>query len=136
MNLVEKLLKIDRGEFNRRKTKKFVSEQLSETMGEKAVITIQSVSPEEILEITKTGLDEKGDVITEKSLEVNALMAAAAVIDPPLKDRDLLKHIGAATPADAAMKLFKGEVNVIAMKINEMAGFRENMDEVDEEIKN
>ena len=49
MNLVEKLMKIDSGEYNKKKTKEMPSKMLSEILGEKASITIQSVDPQEIL---------------------------------------------------------------------------------------
>lgn len=136
MNLVEKLLKVDKGEFSKKKLKKIKSKVLSEIMGEEVVITIQSVSPKELLEISETGMDDEGEVIIGKTLDTSSLVVAAAVVDPPLKDEELMKHLGAATPADAALKLFKGEVNTIATKVNQMAGFGLEAEEVDEEIKN
>ena len=136
MNLVQKLLKVDQDEFGKKKLKKIKSKVLSEIMGEEAVITIQSVSPKEILEISETGMDDEGEVIIGKTLDTSSLVVAAAVVDPPLKDEELMKHLGVATPADAALKLFKGEVNTIATKINQMAGFGLEVEEVDEEIKN
>ncbi len=136
MNLVQKLLKVDKDEFGKKKLKKIKSKVLSEIMGEEAVITIQSVSPKEILEISETGMDDEGEVIIGKTLDTSSLVVAAAVVDPPLKDEELMKHLGVATPADAALKLFKGEVNTIATKVNQMAGFGLEVEEVDEEIKN
>ncbi len=136
MNLVEKLMKIDKGEFEKGKTKKLKSMVLSDTLGEKAYITIQSVNPQEVLDLTATGLDDEGNQIIEKTLDMNSLITAAGVIDPPLKDGKLMEHLGVTTPAMAALKLFKGEVNYIAAEINKMAGFNIDRDDVDEEIKN
>lgn len=136
MNLVEKLMKIDRGEFEKGKTKKLHSVMLSETLGEKTYITIQSVNPKEVLDLTATGLDDEGNPIIEKTLDMNSLITAAGVVDPPLKDKKLMEHLGEATPAMAALKLFKGEVNYIAAEINKMAGFNIDRNDLDEEIKN
>ncbi len=136
MNLVEKLMKIDSGEFNKKKTKEMTSKILSEILGEETTITIQSVDPQEILELSASGLDDDGNLIIKKTLETNSLIVAAAVVDPPLKDTDLIKHLGVATPAEAARKLFKGEINTIAAKVNEMAGFNIDADEVEKEVKN
>ncbi len=136
MNLVEKLMKIDSGEFDKKKTKEMPSKMLSEILGEKAAVTIQSVDPQEILDLSASGLDDDGNPIITKTLETNSLIAAAAVVDPPLKDADLMKHLGVATPAQAALKLFKGEVNTIAAEANKMAGFNIDADEVDKEVKN
>lgn len=136
MNLVEKLMKIDSGEFNKKKTKEMTSKMLSEILGEKATVTIQSVDPQEILELSASGLDDDGNPIITKTLETNSLIVAAAVVDPPLKDADLMKHLGVATPAQAALKLFKGETNTIAAEVNKMAGFNIDADKADKEVKN
>jgi hypothetical protein len=53
-----------------------------------------------------------------------------------LKDAELLKHLGVTTPAQAAKKLFKGEVNGIAAEVNKMAGFSAEPEEIEDEIKN
>lgn len=135
MNLAEKLLKIDKGEFDKKKTKEVYSQVLSEMLGEKTKVTIESVDPQYILELSANGLDDEGNPIIAKSLDTNAMIAAAALIDPPLKDADLMKHLGVTTPAAAAKKLFKGEVNKIAAEVNKMAGFTIDTD-TDKEIKN
>lgn len=136
MNLVEKLLKIDSGEFDKERTKEIPSRMLSEFLGEKVRITIKSMDPQEILEITARSLDENRNTIVEKTLETNSVIAAGAVVDPPLKDAELMKHLGVPTPAMAALKLFKGEVNNIAAEVNKMAGFNADNSYIDEEIKN
>ena len=135
MNLAEKLLKIDKGEFDKKKTKEIYSKVLSETLGEKTKVTIESVDPQYVLELSANGVDDEGNPIIAKTLETNAMIAAAALIDPPVKNPELLKHLGAATPAEAAKILFKGEVNKIAAEVNKMAGFSIDED-TDEEIKN
>ena len=43
MNLVEKLLAVDKGEFDKIETKKLKSKQLSKIVGEDAEVTIQAV---------------------------------------------------------------------------------------------
>lgn len=134
MNLAEKLLKIDKGEFDKKHTKEVSSKMLEELLGEKAKVTIESIDPQNVLELSASGLDDEGNPIIAKSLDTNAKIAAAAIIDPPLKDAELLKHLGVSTPADAAKKLFKGEVNKIAAEVNKMAGF--TIEDTDEEIKN
>lgn len=135
MNLAEKLLKIDKGEFNKEKTKDIPSKMLSELFGEKTDITIKAIDPQEVLDISATGLDDEGNPIIKKSLETNSLLAAAAVVNPPLKDANLLKHLEVTTPDAAALKLFKGEVNKIAIEVNKLAGFDIGND-TDKELKN
>ena len=135
MNLAEKLLKIDKGEFDKEKTIQIPSRQLSELLGEPTKITIKALNPQEVLDISASGLDDEGNPIIKKTLATNAILAAAAVIDPPLKDTDLLKHLGVATPDAAALKLFKGEVNKISIEVNKLAGFDIGED-TDKELKN
>lgn len=135
MNLAEKLLKIDKGEFNKEKTKDIPSKMLSELFGEKTEITIKAIDPQEVLDISATGLDDEGNPIIKKSLETNSLLAAAAVVNPSLKDANLLKHLEVTTPDAAALKLFKGEVNKIAIEVNKLAGFDIGND-TDKELKN
>lgn len=135
MNLVEKLLKIDKGEFSKKRTKEIYSERLSEMLGEKAYITLQEMDPQEFLDLSASGLDEDGEAIMAKTIETNSKIAAAAIIDPQLKDANLMKHLGVATPAMAAEKLFRGEVSVIALEARKMAGFGDIV-ESDNEIKN
>ena len=104
-------------------------------MGEPTKITIKALNPQEVLDISASGLDDEGNPIIKKTLATNAILAAAAVVDPPLKDTDLLKHLGVATPDAAALKLFKGEVNKISIEVNKLAGF-DIGDDTDKELKN
>jgi hypothetical protein len=135
MNLAEKLLKIDKGEFDKEKTKDIPSKMLSELFREPTKITVKAIDPQEVLDISASGLDDEGNPIIKKSLETNAILAAAAVVDPPLKDTELLKHLDVQTPSAAALKLFKGEVNKIAIEVNKLAGF-DIGDNTDKELKN
>ena len=108
---------------------------LSELFGEPTKITVKAIDPQEVLDISASGLDDEGNPIIKKSLETNAILAAAAVVDPPLKDTELLKHLDVQTPSAAALKLFKGEVNKIAIEVNKLAGF-DIGDNTDKELKN
>lgn len=135
MNIAEKLLKIDKGDFAKEERKEIASKQLTKLFGEPTKIVLKALEPQEVLDISATGLDDDGNPIIKKTLETNALLVAAAVVDPSLKDADLLKHLGVTTPSEAAIKLFKGEVNKLGIKINKMAGF-DITEDTDEEIKN
>lgn len=137
MNLAEKLLKLDKNEFEKEKVVEMKSKALSELLGEPTKIKIKAVSPQEVLDITSTGLDDEGNPILKKSLTTNAILTATALVEPSLKDTELLKHMGVATPDAAALKLFKGEVAKIGAKVSELAGFDSNdAEEIEEELKN
>ena len=100
MNLVEKLLAVDKGEFDKIETKKLKSKQLSKIVGEDAEVTIQAVDGDLFGGLSASGLDEEGEVDYGRAFSTNAKIAAAGIVDPNLKNEELLKHLGVATPAD------------------------------------
>lgn len=135
MNLVEKLLAADSKEIGNVKKKELLSKQLSDILGEKVKITIRTISGEEYSALSAEALNQEGEVDYRKVFDVNAKIAAAGLVDPDLKNEDLLKHIGVATPADAAKKLFRGEINKISTEITKLSGFVSE-EETEKQIKN
>lgn len=134
MNLVEKLLAVDKGEFDKIETKKLKSKQLSKIVGEDAEVTIQAVDGDLFGGLSASGLDEEGEVDYGRAFSTNAKIAAAGIVDPNLKNEELLKHLGVATPADAAKKIFKGEINRISTEIAKLSGF-DDEEKTDKEVK-
>lgn len=135
MNLVERLLAVDRKEFDKIEKKELESAQLSKLLGADARVTIQAVEGDLFGGLSASGLDDKGEVDYGRVFSTNAKIAAAGIVDPDLKDEALLKHLGVATPADAAKKIFKGEINRISAEITKLSGF-DTDDKTDKEIKN
>lgn len=135
MNLVEKLMTVDKGEFEKIATKQIPSKQLSELVGEDAKVTIQAVDGDLFGGLSASGLDSDGDVDYGRAFSTNAKIAAAGILDPDLKNEGLLKHLGVATPADAAKLIFKGEINKISNEIAKLSGF-ESEEKTDKEVKN
>lgn len=135
MNLVEKLMVVDKGECEKIKTKEIPSKQLSELIGEDVKITIQAVDGNLFGALSVSGLDEDGNVDYSRAFDTNAKIAAAGIADPDLKNEGLLKHLGVATPADAAKKIFKGEINKISVEIARLSGF-EDEEKTDKKVKN
>lgn len=135
MNLVEKLMAVDNKEFEKIETKEIPSKALTKLLGENAKIKIQAVDGDLFGALSASGLDEDGEVDYGRAFSTNAKIAAAGIVEPNLKDDALLKHVGAATPADAAKKIFKGEINKIATEISELSGFKTE-EITDKEVKN
>lgn len=135
MNLMEKLLAADKGEFDKIAKKELESKQLSKILGESAKITIQAVDGDLFGALSASGLDDDGEVDYGRAFSTNAKIAAAGIAEPDLKNKELLKHMGVATPADAAKKIFKGEINKIAEEISILSGFKDE-ETTDKEIKN
>ncbi len=135
MNLVERLVAVDKKEFDKIETKEIPSPRLSKLLGEPANVKIQAVDGDMFAPLSASNLDRKGNVDYSRVFNTNAKIAAAGIVEPDLKNGDLLKHLGAATPAEAAKKIFKGEINNLAQEISRLSGF-ENEDTADNEIKN
>lgn len=135
MNLVEKLMAVDKGQFDKLDTKELQSKQLKKLLGEDAKVKIQAVDGDLFGGLSASGLDEEGEVDYGRAFSTNAKIAAAGIIEPDLKNEALLRHLGVATPADAAKKIFKGEINKISAEIAKLSGF-ESEEKTDKEIKN
>ena len=76
MNLVERLLAVDKGEFDKIETKKLKSKQLSKIVGEDAEVTIQAVDGDLFGGLSASGLDEEGEVDYGRAFSTNAKIAA------------------------------------------------------------
>lgn len=135
MNLAERLLAVDQKEFDKIGKKELPSRQLSKLLGVEAKVTIQAVDGDLFSGLSASGLTDDGEVDYGRAFSTNAKVAAAGIVDPDLKNEALLKHLGVATPADAAKKIFKGEVNKISTEITKLSGF-EDEETTDNEIKN
>lgn len=136
MNLVEKLLAVDQKEFDKIETEKVASRQLAKLLGaDNAEVTIQAIDGDYFSSLSNEGLDKNGNTDYTKAFSFNAKIVAAGVTEPNLKDETLLKHLNVATPAEAAKKIFKGEVNALADIISKLSGF-EPLEETEKEIKN
>lgn len=135
MNLVEKLMAVDKQEFEKIETKELSSKVLSKLLGEGAKVKIQAIDGDLFGALSASGLDEDGEVDYGRAFSTNAKIVAAGVIEPNLKDEALIKHVGGTTPADAAKIIFKGEVNKIATEISELSGFKTE-ETTDKEVKN
>ena len=135
MNLVEKLMTVDRKEFDKIEKKEIPSMTLSRLLGTDAKVTIQAVDGDLFGGLSASGLDKNGEVDYGRVFSTNAKIAAAGITEPNLKNEELLKYLGVATPADAAKKIFRGEINKIASEITKLSGF-DNEEDMDKEIKN
>ncbi len=135
MNLVEKLLAVDKKEFDKIEKKEISSKQLSRLIGCETKVTIQAIDGGTYGSLTASGLNRNGEVDYNRAYDTNAKFVAAGIVNPDLKNEELLKYLGVATPADAAKKIFKGEINRISAEIATLSGFGDE-ETTDKEIKN
>ena len=65
------------------------------------------------------------------------LIILDCLVDPNLKDVEFLKKLGVATPQEALYKVFlSGEITQIAEAILKISGFDEDIEILEEEVKN
>lgn len=137
MNLVDKLLKVDAGKVEEKKTKELKSKRLGEILGMEgaATIIIQEIRIKRMNDIIAKQYNSKGVFDASKSFDAKALACAESIIEPDVKNKDLMEHFNCQTPKDLVIKLFGGELNSISDEVTVLSGFA-NVDETDEEVKN
>lgn len=132
MSLTQKLLQIDRGEFQKEEFLEVKAKRLSEIMGEEVLLKFRALSGKEYTSLASTAMTDKGGVDYAKAYDVNALVLCEALVEPSLKDKELQKHFGAATPKDLAFLFFPGmELSALSDKVTRFSGFSDG-----DEVKN
>lgn len=133
MNVIEKLIRIDKEKMSEKETKKIKSVRLSKILGEDTEITIRELSGRKINDLSVMAMDKKGNIDQSKLLNVNLMYCVEGIVEPNLKDAALMEHFGAKTPKDLAEILFDVEANKIADKIAGLSGITED---AEDEVKN
>ena len=135
MSLTQKLLQIDKGEFQKEKFLEVKAKSLTKIMGEEVMLKFRALSGKEYTSLASTAMSDKGGVDYAKAYDVNALIICEALLEPSLKDKELQKHFGAATPKELAFLFFPGmELSALADKVTKFSGFLE--EEEVKEVKN
>lgn len=132
MNLVEKLLQLDKKDVLDNKTGTYKSGNMQKLVGD-PTITIQEIDAERLMELQTLPLDKAGNYNFQQGYSANLMTVAEGVINPELKSKELQEHFGAINASDLAKILFKTEVPEIATEIANLS----SPDVVDEEeLKN
>lgn len=129
MNLIEKLIRIDKEKYSEKETKKIKSKRLSKILGEDTEITIKAISGRKLNEIYGTVVGKDGKKDFSKFYDMNLMFCINGIVEPNLKDAALMEHFGAKTPKDLATILFDAEVGEIADEISDLSGYTEDSEE-------
>lgn len=134
MNTLELLLKADVGQF-KLPTQKVEIARLSNLFNGRAVFTCQALSPSKYNEIQESAASfSNGQIEGIDMGEVQMATVLAGIIDPNLKDKELMAHFKVPTPAELVRRLLlPGEIVTLFNVISEISGFG---DDVIKEIKN
>lgn len=133
MNLVEKLIRIDKEKANEKETKKIKSRKLSRLLGEDTEITIQELSGKRFNDLIAMCVDKNGKKDWHKINDMNLMFCVEGIIEPSMKDASLMEHFGAKTPKDLVEILFDAESASISDEISALSGFTKD---AEEEVKN
>lgn len=132
LNTVEKLLKYDMGSL--KTPEKEVKLKLKKLNNEEFVFPCKAVDPEYVSELQENSFQFKQGQMSVTKLFNTKVLTIIEGCPTVFKNKDLLKHFGAATPKDLVSKLMvSGEIDELKNQIDELGGYKE---EVDEEIKN
>ena len=130
MNLIDKLLQIDKKKITEKREKTYESGRMQELTGDSKIL-IREIDPERLSELQCSAVDgETGTADFSKMYGVNLLITTEGVVNPDLRNKDLQQHFGAASPKDLAKLLFKSEVMEIADAISELGAPKVNAETI------
>ncbi len=133
--IIDFLMSLDRDKLAEVPTEKVRAKRLSEIAGEDVFVTISALPGDRYAEISTTSV-RNGKVDYSRVYDMQSLMVAEAVKDPDLKNGDLQRHFGAATPRDLARILFPGgEIARLADVVTQLSGYSDDEGLV-EQVKN
>lgn len=138
MNLIDKLIALDKKAFTEKETATYEVKRLSKLIGEPFMITVQAIDSDLYQDIQLEIMDKKGKVDYGKAFDTQVKIVCSGVIEPNLKDEKLQKHFGALTPKELAKTLFQGsDLMKLSELIATVSGYGSDDEEEDEEaIKN
>lgn len=133
MNLIEKLIRIDKETLLKKETKTVKSSRLSRIVGGEANIVVKELSGRKLNDISAMMVDKDGNKDFSKLADVNLMYCVEGVVEPDLRDANLMGHFGVKTPKDLAEILFDAEAGKIAGEIISLSGLS---DGAEEDVKN
>lgn len=138
MNAVDLLLKMDKAQVTELPTKQIEIERLSKLADEPFMVTVRAINGERMSEIQRNAvtLGKKGNMKDVNLYNMQTQIIMAGMVDPNLKDKDLLEAYGCTTPKDLVTKLFlAGEIADLSNDIQELSGYDRDSDDIEEEVK-
>ena len=133
MNLIEKLIRIDKETLLKKETKTVKSARLSKIVGEEANIVIKELSGRKLNDISAMMVDKDGNKDFSRLADINLMYCVEGVVEPNLRDTNLMEHFGVKTPKDLAKVLFDAEAGKIAGEIISLSGLS---DDAEKDVKN
>lgn len=140
LNTVDILLSIDKGDF-KAEEKVIKIKSLSKLAKKDVTFKIKELNLDEFKRAQEIGtIKKRHGKVDFDDVKYGIEILLKGVVDPSLKDEKLLTHYGVETPKELVLKLLKaGEIAEICQSIEDLSGYRQDIEEVEEEkqeIKN
>lgn len=129
MNLVDKLLNVDKEEARKEITGTYDSKRMKRLVGD-GTIEIRALKERTVKRYATMGVDKKGNIEPEGFMDAILMTVVDGCKNPDLKNEELQKHFGAATPKDLAEILFDGELEDMSTAIVELMEIEDETNEV------
>ncbi len=134
MNSLELLMGMDYEKIVNVPTRKVKIKRLSEIAGRDFTVTLKAIPGRRLTELTGMAVKDNGAVDYGKLFDANARIVLAGLVDPDMKNPELMEHYRAASPDILLSTVFSGsEIAQMAETIRDLSGYGED---VIEEIKN
>ena len=133
-NLINILLETDPEKLARKTKKTIEIKRLSEIIGTPFLVTVNAIAGERYSEFAGNTMDEDGEVDYALVYNMNLMVALEGMLSPDMRNADLQKHYGCATPKELMEKLFNGgEIAKIADEVTKLSGYG---DDTEKKVKN
>ena len=139
MSLVESLLKADVAKITELPEDEIEIKRLSKITGSRFAVKVRAINGTRFTEIQQNTLNIKKGKNDFDVTKAKTLTVLEGLVEPDLRDKELLKQFSSVTPKEALNKIFlSGEIDKIYKKITELCGYEEDEDSEEdaEEIKN
>ena len=112
-------------------TKKVDVKRLSKELGAKFIVTLKALPVDRFLELSQAAQSEDGTTDLKKNQDINCIIVAEAMVDPDVRNKELMTHFKAATPADVVRSFLQaGEMAEMTEIVSGLCGFAKNQVEV------
>ena len=134
MTNVDILMGLDADKLSEVPTKELKILRLSKLAGSDFIVKVKAIPAKRFTELVSGIRNKDGSVDVAKAYDANVKIALAGLVDPDMKDKDLMEKFRCSTPMQLISTIFRGgEIGTIADTITELSGFS---DDTVEEVKN
>ncbi|MBQ0079693.1 MAG: hypothetical protein KBS66_07390 [Eubacterium sp.] len=133
MNTVDLLLGLDNNALDFDNTKTLEITRLSKLSGAPFLVKVQGMSANRYTRMMSDAAVKNAKL--DKVYDANINVCVTGIVEPSMKDKNLMEKFSCSTPAELLEKLFRpSEINHIAEVIGELSGF--GSEDLITEVKN